>query len=304
VSGATSAAVVVCCRDRADLLAGALPAITAVLRRGDEVVVVDSASHDDSVAAVARQGGVTVVRCEQPGVSRARNAGWRSTTHPVVLFTDDDCRPQPGWVEAAVAALAADRVGVVWGLVRADAESGVALSVLDDTGPLEGSLTGDLSALGHGANLALRRETLEEVGGFDEAIGPGAHFPAAEDKDLLWRVMRAGWRARFAPGMAVTHVQWRGVGAAVRVMYRYGVGAGVVAGKRRRVDGERGLVGGEVMRHGVRHARRMLLAGKPAAATAAMARAAGVVVGAWQVRRMPLDGAHLRPRPVNPPRGR
>ena len=58
---------------------------------------------------------------------------------------------------------------------------------------------GDLSAIGHGANMAFRRTTLEAVGGFDEAMGAGAPIPGAEDKDIFWRVVRAGWRAGHEP---------------------------------------------------------------------------------------------------------
>ena len=48
--------------------------------------------------------GARVLRLEAPGASRARNAGWRAARHSLVAFTDDDCRPQPGWLDALAAA--------------------------------------------------------------------------------------------------------------------------------------------------------------------------------------------------------
>ena len=49
------------------------------------VVVVDSASTDDTTA-VARQAGVEVVRCDRPGASVARNAGWQAARHEIVAY--------------------------------------------------------------------------------------------------------------------------------------------------------------------------------------------------------------------------
>ncbi|MCW2779326.1 MAG: glycosyltransferase family 2 protein, partial [Frankiales bacterium] len=247
-----------CCRDRAGLLAEALPAVRAGLLPQDELVVVDSGSRDDAVRQVAEAAGARLVRCDLPGLSRARNAGWRAASAPLVLFTDDDCRPLPGWVDAAVAALSAPGVGLVWGHVLADADGGVALSVSTDDGPASYDGTGDLSATGHGAAMAFRRSVLEQLGGFDVALGAGGRYPAGEDKDAFWRAVRAGWQVRSAPGMAVTHVTWRPTTEALRTMYRYGVGAGAVSAKRGRLAGERGLVRGEVWRHGLLPAARSL----------------------------------------------
>lgn len=52
-----------------------------------------------------------------------------------------------------------------------------------------------------GAALLMRRQTLDEVGGFDPRF-----FMYAEDVDWCWRATRAGWRIRFEPGALVRHV--------------------------------------------------------------------------------------------------
>jgi len=263
------------------------------MRAQDELVVVDSASRTSDVQAVAAGAGARVVRSERPGLGRARNVGWRATDRDVVLFTDDDCRPSPEWVDAAVRALSVPRVGVVWGRVDADVQADVELSILDDRGPVEGLLDGDLSALGHGANMGFRREVLVELGGFDPLLGAGSEFPAGEDKDAFWRAMRAGWRAVFAADLKVTHVSWRGNAEAVRVMFRYGVGAGAVVAKRRRIAGERHLATQEMWRHGLLPAARAARHRRWGAAAGALARSAGVVEGAARARRLPMRDGRL-----------
>ena len=288
-------AVVVCSRDRATLLTEALPAIRLALRSDDELIVVDSASRDGAVADVAVAQGARLVRVDQPGLSRARNAGWRATTAPVVLFTDDDCRPGPQWRAAACAALSADStVGAVWGAVVGEAGAGGSLDLLHrDAGPDEATLDGDLIAIGHGANMAFRRDVLEALHGFDESLGVGTPLGSAEDKDMWWRTLRHGWRVRLAPDMVVAHVRWRGDGEALRQMYRYGLGAGALAAKRRRVAGDRHLVRREVWAHGAVPAGRAARRRQPTLVAAATVRTAGFVAGVWRGRHLPLHGEHF-----------
>lgn len=153
----TPASVVVCTRDRPERLATCLAAVTAVLRPGDELVVVDSASQTSRSVEVAEAAGARVVRLEEPGLSRARNAGVAATTRPVVAFTDDDCRPRPGWLEALTAPLDDARVGWVLGHVLGEGE-GAVTSVSEAAGaPRLVGVGEDTTLLGHGANFALRR---------------------------------------------------------------------------------------------------------------------------------------------------
>lgn len=259
------------------------------MRAGDELIVVDSASRDDRVREVATAAGAMVLRCDRPGLSRARNVGWPASTHPFVLFTDDDCRPDQDWVTEAVNALGRDHVGAIWGPVGTDRSEGIGLSVLDDTGPREAAYVGDISAVGHGANMAFRRDVLEELDGFDPMLGVGGHFPAGEDKDAFWRAVGAGWQVQLAPQMRVVHVHWRPETEAVRVMYRYGIGAGAVAAKRRRIAGQRALVIDEIWRHGLLPAARASRRRTWSVAAGAIARAGGVAVGAVRGRRLPMS---------------
>jgi GT2 family glycosyltransferase len=80
--------------------------------------------------------------------------------------------------------------------------------------------------LGSGFNLAFRRAALDEAGAFDEQLGAGATFPAGEDTDMLYRVMRAGWAVVCSDDVTVTHHEWRGAGEELRLHYGYGLGAG------------------------------------------------------------------------------
>lgn len=277
------AAVVICTRDRPALLERATDAARTALRPGDELVIVDSASRDPgAIERIAAAADARLVRCAKPGVSRARNAGAAATSVPLLAFTDDDCRPQAGWTAALERAFADSRTGLVTGRILPDRAGGRALSVLLDDQPRVLAAGDDPASAGSGANMAFRREAFVAVGGFDEEFGPGAHFRAAEDHELFWRVLRAGWVGRYTPDAVVVHEQWRGVGAFLAANVGYGVGSGALAAKVASVDAVRGraLLRAAFVDNGIGRALTHLRTGYELGALASLLTAGGVAAGA------------------------
>lgn len=280
--------VVICSRDRGAQLRRAIAAVRAVLRAEDELLVVDSASADASVASIAAEAGARVLRAAAPGLARARNVGWRRAGRDVVAFTDDDCEPMPGWTRHVEDAFRAQGLGFAFGQVLARG-GGEPLSVTADARP-QTFRGADAVVVGHGANLSCRVAALAAVGGFDDALGSGSDFPAGEDSDIARRMLRAGWDGAFVPTAVVVHEQWRGRRAALRVMYRYGVGAGAVAVKAYRTgDGLRPLrreLWDEGLAMAARHARNRYEFG----VAACLCRTAGTVTGAGRAMPRRVEG--------------
>jgi hypothetical protein len=98
------------------------------------------------------------------------------------------------------------------------------------------------AGLGIGANFAIRRRTLERLGGFDPLLGVGApFFRAGEDVDVLIRALSAGYRVVNAVECDVLHVGTR-TGKAVRPLaVGYQIGTGAALGKHARLAGPTGL---------------------------------------------------------------
>ena len=291
----TGVSIVVCSRNRPEMLENCLAAIRDVMGSRDELVVVDSASRDAQTWRVAERYTDRVLRCGRPGLSRARNAGLRATTRPVVAFTDDDCRPAAGWTAAILDAFSDPEVSFVLGRVQAGGAGGTAsvhdvseAQVIDASVPLE--------TVGHGANMAFRRATLAGIGGFDEMLGTGSRLQAGEDKDAIWRLLSAGCTGRYEPAACVTHVQWRGRAASVRLAYGYGQGWGALAAKARRADRPAGeqLLRRGIGAAGLGQAWRDLRAGYQTGVLVSGSWTAGVMVGAWRGHRMPVrDGRYV-----------
>lgn len=197
-----------------------LRALLGALDGEDVVVVANGAS--DAVRAVIDAAGVACVRLDpNRGPAAARNAGWRRAASEYVAFTDDDCLPAPGWLDALRAAAAP---GVVL--------QGRVAPLPEDAhrvGPFARTVVVDAATpFFHTANVLYPRALLEAVGGFDEAYDA----VAGEDTDLGWRAVEAGATVRFAPDALVWHAVtvpgWRGLardaarwGTAVRLVKRH-----------------------------------------------------------------------------------
>lgn len=195
------ASVVVATRNRAARLPRLVAALEAQTLAADrfEVVIVDDASGDDTgevLAELVRRSplalrSLSTDRRGGPGV--ARNVGWRATRAPVVAFTDDDCVPQPRWLETGLDALD-DRHRVVIGrtLPAPDQEH--------RRGPFSRVIRVESIQLFEACNIFYRREDLQRAGGFDPAFRN-----SGEDVDLGWRVTDAGAEAVYAPDAVVHH---------------------------------------------------------------------------------------------------
>jgi GT2 family glycosyltransferase len=70
--------------------------------------------------------------------------------------------------------------------------------------------------VGSGASLAVRREAIRSLGGFDEALDLGPALPGGGDLDILWRVLAAGHEVVYAPEVRARHEHRRDAGAAVQ----------------------------------------------------------------------------------------
>ena len=293
---ASDVTVVVPTRDRPELLAQCLDALLATEPGPSEVIVVDSASRDPAAVAAARDRGIQVLRCEQAGASLARNVGWRAAGTSVVAFVDDDVVVTTPWVAGIVAPFGRPDIGLVTGAVSSAAPSSDRAVATTD-GVLDGPFgPADLGNVGASANLAVRRELLEAVGGFDEVLGAGGHFRAAEDIDLFDRALRrsGGWHASAALAL---HEQWRGRPELLRLELAYGIGFGARLAKLLRTDRDRArlLIGYEARRLGrdlVGDVRKRYEFGLLSRSTWAI----GVMSGLVRALRWPVRDGRFVPR--------
>ncbi|SDY32645.1 mycofactocin system glycosyltransferase [Modestobacter sp. DSM 44400] len=200
--------VVIPVKDRTAGLARLLAALRADPgTAGCPVVVVDDGSAEPSaVAEVAHACGAGLVRYDSArGPAAARNAGLRRVRTAAVAFVDSDCVPVPGWLDRLSGHLADPRLAVVAPRITALAAGApgwvgryeqVASALDMGAQPAAVAPRSAVSYLPSAALLA-RRSALGD--GFDDGM------PVAEDVDLVWRLVAAGWRVRYEPAAEVAH---------------------------------------------------------------------------------------------------
>jgi GT2 family glycosyltransferase len=226
--------VAVAACDRPGPLARCLEAIVRGATLPAQLVVVDQ-SRDSAVEAEVRAlvvPGVGVHYLRQPrlGLSASRNAALAAATQPAIAFTDDDCVPDRGWLSAITSALTvSDPPAAVAGRVLPLGEPAPGTYVVSPRGddrPTDHRAGAVPWAVGTGGNFAGSRAWLERVGRFDERLGAGSPGRAAEDADLIYRVLRAGGVVRYDPSAVVYHERQT---EAQRLRSRWTYGFGIAA---------------------------------------------------------------------------
>lgn len=188
-----------------------------------EVVVVDNASSDDSVAFMEREfPGVTIIQnAENLGFAGGCNVGLRQVESDLYLVLNNDTTHEADWIEQLVEQMQSDpRIAAVQPKIM----SAKAPEIFDYAGGVGGLM--DILAFpyalgrifttmeeddGHydtprdifwasGTALLLRGTALDEIGLFDEDF-----FAHMEEIDLCWRFHNAGWRVVNAPAAKIYH---------------------------------------------------------------------------------------------------
>ncbi len=175
-------------------------------RMGVTVLVCDDGSSDGTgsqIEALAADTptGFTLrhLRQENAGQSAARNLGIQSSDTELILFTDDDCEPQAGWILGLAEVAGSDDRGFVGGRLVAAEQPNVVSRYCRWIGYNEYPPRAGDPGFANSANCAYRRAALERVGGYETLL------PRLVDQDLGRRLRGCGYRLLIADEAVVTH---------------------------------------------------------------------------------------------------
>lgn len=177
-----------------------------------EVVIALDAQADPDGVGDLEPGGIAsaVVQASVTGASGARNAGWRSTSSPLILFLDDDIVPGSDLIAQHLA----------WHERHPEREVGVLghvrwsrhVKVTPFMRWLETGIQFDYGTIRsvevewqrfYSANVSVKREMLELVGGFDEERFPYGY----EDLELARRMSEHGFRLLYNRDAVAEHMK-------------------------------------------------------------------------------------------------
>lgn len=168
-----------------------------------EIIIVNDGSTDDTrkYLDTLTDPRIRIIhQTENSGTCHARNRGIAATHYPLIAFTDHDCLVSPDWLTRLESYFISGTIGLVFGRVDY-IKSGY-------VGYFPERLVRNPDARWPmGCNMAMRKSTLEQIGGFAPLMFPYGN----EDTEIALRAVTHGILYRHAPDIAITHqaIDWK-----------------------------------------------------------------------------------------------
>lgn len=171
-----------------------------------EIIVVDDGSTDDT-PNIIKKYPIMIITQKNAGPAAARNIGWETASGEIVAFTDSDCVPVLGWIDAISKHFEDTSIGGVGGVPKMKNVDSIIATYIDEDIRFRHDRRFRYDP--HGKNLegtgtfsaAFRKELLEQVGGFDVTYKKAT----AEDFDLCFAIRKTGHKIIYEPKAIVWH---------------------------------------------------------------------------------------------------
>lgn len=232
--------IVVCTRNRAKYLLQTLTKLKHISAPNIlwEIIFVDNGSSDATAEILHEfcanfHVPARVIHAAEPGLSLARNVGWKAAKGNIVCFTDDDCYPDSNWLLMVNQVLGFGATDYVGGRVLLFDKDDAPVTIQTSEVAVVFKKNSHIESGGIiGANLSCTKEMLVATGGFDPRLGAGTRLQSGEDTDLLARASLLGFEGRYDPRIVVYHHHRRKIGTDVKKLYAgYACGRGALSMK-------------------------------------------------------------------------
>lgn len=289
--------------DRPAFLLDAVRSILSGTYQHFELLIVDQTRDASTRAALSgylADRRLRYIAAPRPGASAARNLGVVASSGEAIVFTDDDIVARPNWLELIVREFTADPdLQFISGSLTAPVYDR-ALGFVPEFQPAHSIMARRLPLVVSNANISMRRQLFDRIGGYDELCGPGGLLKSSDDGDITLRMVRSGAKWKVCPEIEVVHAHgFRPHAAANRLLDDYAYGNGAIYGRALR----RGdlLSGGWFLLRELSWAAKRLLLGRRGSAPdpRAMLR----MHGFWQGVCLPPRAGFINTRQQWPPEG-
>jgi len=231
-----SSTVAVCTRDRHEDLQRCLEALVRLPDNGQELLIVDNCpTTDETFHLVQNYRDIRYIREDRPGLNVARNRALREARGDIVAFCDDDAIPDSEWLHNLLRNFSDPLVLCVTGLTMPLELETEAQEWFERYSPFgrgfrhivfTRSSINPLAAgkVGSGTNMAFRKNILELVGPFDEALDCGTPTRSGGDTEMFSRILSLGYHIVYDPEALNRHRHRKTWEDLRHTLYGYGVG--------------------------------------------------------------------------------
>lgn len=221
------ASVIIPTYSRASQLARCLQALAASSCSFDrfEVIVVNDGGEELRAESFGELPfDLTVLEQPNTGPAVARNHGAEHARGEMLAFTDDDCMPNPLWLDSLITAFEGDRTALIGGLT----ENVLQENCFSQTSQMLVSYIYEYYAANNlsmrffaSNNMACSRSRFLEIGGFSDQF----RAAGAEDRDFSRRWINAGNKLHFTRDAVVLHAHDLNLSSFCKQHFNYGRGA-------------------------------------------------------------------------------
>jgi len=207
---------VVCSRNRPAPLARVVASLLAGESEPCELIVVDQSDGDEAERALEpfmTDPRLRYHRSQRRGKGKALNEALALARGRILVCTDDDCSAPAGWISGMARALESQPEAAIAFCqvlpVPHDPAAGYVPSYHLRQSRTLRSIGEMCGGIGIGAGIAIRRDFVQSMGGFDEAFGPGGRFPSADEWDLVIRALLSGRHVYETADLSIIHDGFR-----------------------------------------------------------------------------------------------
>jgi len=175
-----------------------------IKRRDFEIIVADNNSVDNTPELALRAGADLVVKETVRGTNFARQAGFKKSKGEIVAFLDADCQPPPDWLERAGKKILESGIAAVSGPfdygfrgIKKTLDYLYSRYALPKVPSLLNFIFGKKAGIIIGGNLAVKRKTIETIGGLPPLTFWG------DDAALAMLISRRVGKVIFDPDLIV-----------------------------------------------------------------------------------------------------
>lgn len=170
-----------------------LESLKKQLTRGDEFIVVDSYSKDNTLK-IAKKYKCRVIKT-RGNRSKARNLGWKKSKNEVIVFVESDSIYKSDYIKVVKKVFSNKKVDCILDKRLHYKPKSWVSKVLNKEFQIR--YAGDFKPV---TAWVYRKKVLESVGGFDERL------EYAEDVDIGTRVKKKGYKILFEPRLVQYHL--------------------------------------------------------------------------------------------------
>jgi len=203
--------IIIGTHERKKYLQEVLESLKVLDYKGYEVIVIDSAK--EPLDKTHQKLCNTYIHSpKDKALSIKRNIGLKKAKGDFVVYTDDDCEFSKDYLKEILKPLKNKEIMCVTGKTIAHKnylKEGFEKYFSFNLGNKEKEINFNLFLnpwrIGHGNNMAYRKEIFNQVGLFDENLGVGAKGERSEDTDMFYRVLKKGYKIYYNPKAIIYH---------------------------------------------------------------------------------------------------